>query len=458
LSHNFLPYEPDQILLLPPSLNEWVAEGSLPRWVSDLVDWLDTQGDLAPFYASYRPDGWGRAAYHPCLMLKVLLYADCVGIRSSRKIAQALENDVAFRYLAANQQPNFRTIAEFRKNHLSHFTLLFVRVLQLCEAAGLAKMGRVALDGRKVGANAAFNQNRTREGLQKEVERILAEAVATDEQEDARLGAETRGDELPPELGSAAGRLKRLREAQARLDAEEKAVQEKQAQKVAAREEEERRTGKKKRGRKPKPPEQVKDRQKRANVTDPDSRIMQGRHALKQAYNAQAMVDCESQVIVAQAVTQEVNDARQVGPMLQRVEEQAGRRPSICIMDAGYWSEANSALEDEQTELLIATSTSYKQKQALREQGPTEGNPPEGLTPAERMEWKLRSEKGQETYKLRSTSVEPVFGQMVMRGLDRFQLRGFTKVSGEWALYCLVHNLLKLFRWTAARQSAPGPA
>lgn len=446
MSYNFLPYEQDQLLLLPPSLQEWVGEGSLARFVSDVVDSLNAEGELANFYARSRADGWGRASYHPCMMVKVLLYAYCVGVRSSRKIEQALEQDVALRYLAANQRPNFRTIADFRKQHLKDIEALFNSVLVLCQEAGLAKLGRVALDGRKVAANAALDQNRTQVALEKEVERMLAEAERIDREEDELFGENVRGDELPEDLRTSAGRLARLKEARARLAAEAESARQGQAQKIEVREEEERRTGKKKRGRKPKDPEAVVDRDKKANVTDPDSRIMKTRCGWVQGFNAQAMTDCESQVIVAQDVTQEENDFRQLGPMLERVEQQAGARPAKCIADAGYWSDENAALEDDDTELFIATAKSWKLKKALAEQGPPRGRPPKNMTPQERMERKLRTKRGQEVYRQRSTSVEPVFGQMEGRGLNRFLLRGVTKVRGEWSLFCTTHNLLKLWR------------
>ena len=186
VSHNFRPYHQDQILLLPPSLGEWVAEDSLARFVSDVVGLVDGEGRLAPIYGKYRSDGWGRAAYHPCMMVKVLFYGYCVGVRSSRKIAQALEQDVALRYLSGDQQPDFRTIADFRKDHGKELAALFPEVLELCKEAGLVKLGRVALDGRRVAGNAALERNRTREALEREVTKMLAEAEQQDAEEDEK--------------------------------------------------------------------------------------------------------------------------------------------------------------------------------------------------------------------------------------------------------------------------------
>jgi transposase len=450
VSYNFLPYEQDQLLLMPPSLAEWVGEDSLARFVSELVDAMQARGELAAFFARYRADGWGQAAYHPCLMLKVLLYCYAVGVRSSRRIAQALEHDIAVRYLAANQQPDFRTIANFRTGHLAAFEQLFGSVLALCREAGLAKLGVVALDGRRVAANAALDQNRKQASLEREIAAILAEAERVDREEDAQYGIDVRGDELPEGLRTTAGRRERLTAALDLLAANTERARAKQAAKIEARAEEERRTGKKKRGRKPKPPEAVSAPDKTANTTDPESRIMQSRRGWVQGYNAQAMTDSTSQVIVAQTVTQDENDLQQLAPMLAQVKENTGAAPQVCTVDAGYWSEPNAALESEEMELFIATTKDWKRKQQLADQPPPRGRTPHGLTPQERMERKLRTKRGQAIYRQRGCSVEAVFGQMEGRGLNRFWLRGLRKVQGEWSLFCTTHNLLKLWRWSGA--------
>jgi transposase len=456
VSYNFLPYEQDQLLLMPPSLTEWVSEDSLARFVSELVDELHADGELAAVFAAYRADGWGRAAYHPCLMIKVLLYCYAVGVRSSRRIAHALEHDVAVRYLAANQQPDFRTIAEFRTAHLAALEQLFGSVLALCRDAGLAKMGVVALDGRRVAANAALDQNRTPASLEREIAEILAETERVDREEDARYGVDARGDELPEGLRTTAERLARFKAARAQQAAHAERARAAQAAKIEARAEEERRTGKKKRGPKPKPPEAAVDPDKTANTTDPESRIMQSRRGWLQGYNGQAMTDATSQVIVAQAVTQDENDLQQLAPMLAQVQANTGTVPKACVVDAGYWSEANAALESEATELFIATTKHWKRQQALATAGPPCGRIPQRLTSQERMERKLRTKRGQAMYRQRGCSVEAVFGQMEGRGLNRFLLRGLRKVQGEWSLFCTTHNILKLWRFVSAAALAPG--
>jgi transposase len=456
VSYNFRPYEQEQLLLMPPSLTEWVSEDSLARFVSELVDGFHAQGQLAAIFATYRADGWGRAAYHPVLMLKVLLYCYAVGVRSSRKIAQALEHDVAVRYLAANQQPDFRTIADFRATHLAALEQLFGAVLALCQAAGMVKMGVVALDGRRVAANAALDQNRKAAALDRAIAEIFAEAERLDQEEDARYGVDVRGDELPAGMRTAAERLQRLQEARARLEAEAERARAAQAEKLAARVDEERRTGKKKRGRKPRPPNEVTDPDKTANTTDPDSRLLQSRRGWVQGYNAQAMVEAATQVIVAQAVTQDENDLRQLKPMLAQAQANTGAAPAACALDAGYWSEANAALESDETELFIATTKDWKRRQELAERRPPRGRIPQRLTVKERMERKLRTQRGQAIYGQRGSSVEAVFGQMEGRGLNRFWLRGVRNVRAEWSLFCTTHNLLKLWRWGRAPLAPAG--
>jgi len=446
MGYNFLPYDQDQLYLLPPSINEWVPEGSLPRFVDEVVETLDMNGRLQGFYERYRADGWGRAAYHPKMLVKVLIYAYCHGITSSRRIAQGLENDVGLRYLSANQQPDFRTIADFRKDNLDAIRGLHIEVLELCREAGLMKMGRVALDGRKVAGNAALARNRTREALEAEVTKILAEAERVDAEEDALYGEENRGDELPEELRSSKGRLQRLQQAMQRLEETEHEARTAQEQKIEEREEEEARTGKKKRGRKPRAPEEMVNPDARANTTDPDSRIMKARKGYVQGYNCQAVVDCQSQVIVAQAVTQDENDCRQLEPMLDECEEQAGERPEKLSADAGYWSEENARLGDELTELFIATKKDWKQRKALAEQGPPRGRIPKNATARDRMERKLLTKQGRAVYRQRGSTVEPVFGQMSTRGLNRFVMRGREKVGMEWSLWSTTHNILKLWR------------
>ncbi len=397
MSYNLLSWDREQSYLMPPSLREWVAEGDLAWFLVDAVD----QMEVTAFYARYRSDGWGAAAYDPKLMVGVLLYAYCQGLRSSRKIARALERDLGFRVVAANQQPDFRTLCRFRAEHEEALEGLFVQVLRLCREAGLMKLGKVALDGTKVAANAALEANRRYEALEEEVRRILAEARGVDAKEDARYGSDRRGDELPEGLGKRAERLKRLQEAKARLEREAAVAAQAAQEHLAQRQAEEDAAGKKKRGRKPRavpstPPEEAK-----ANGTDPDSRIMKTRQGYVQGYNVQAVVS-EDQIIVAVGVTQEANDVQQLEPMLQKMESTlaaagVAERPRAALADAGYWSEANvtTCARPEGPELLIATTKDWKSRWAgLRERGCPRGRIPKGLSLRERMERKLLTKRG----------------------------------------------------------------
>lgn len=446
---------------MPASMREWLSEGHLAWFIVDAVEEMD----IREFYEAYRNDGWGAAAYDPKVMVGVLLYAYCLGLRSSRRIARGLEEDVGFRVVAANQQPDFRTICRFRAEHEEALEKLFVEVLRLCHEAGLVKLGVVALDGTKVAASAALDANRSHEAIEEEVRRMLAEAKAVDAEEDARYGTDRRGDELPEGLGRREERLKRLREAKGRLEREAEAAAKAAQEHLMQRQVEEEATGKKKRGRKPGVVEPIPTEEAKANVTDPDSRIMKTRQGYVQGYNVQAVVS-EDQIIVAVGVTQEANDVQQLEPMLHtlvRTLEAAGieERPKVGLADAGYWSEANvkACSRLEMPELLIATTKDWKQRKLLREKGCPRGRIPKGLSPRDRMERKLLTKRGRTLYKMRGVLVEPVFGQVKEgQGFRRLMRRGLDAAQSEWSLVGMTHNLLKLWRsgqapwgWAKAR-------
>jgi transposase len=434
---------------MPPSLREWLAEGDLAWFILDAVE----QMDLREFYAAYRNDGWGAAAYDPTMMVGVLLYAYCQGIRSSRKIDRALGRDVGFRVVAANQQPDFRTICRFRAEHEEALERLFVQVLRMCREAGLVKLGVVALDGSKVAANAALDANRSYEAIEEEVRQMLADARQLDAEEDALFGPERRGDELPEGLGRRVERLERLQEAKARLERESAEKEQASKEHVAQRQAEEMATGKKKRGRKPRILGTVPAVEGKANTTDPDSRIMKTRQGYVQGYNVQAVVS-QDQIIVATGVTQEANDVQQLRPMLETLESSLSAagiedRPRAGLADAGYWSEANvkASSHPEGTEWLIATTKDWKQRKALREKGCPRGRIPEKLSVRERMERKLLTKRGHALYKMRGILVEPVLGQVKEgQGCRRFMRRGVRAAQSEWSLMGTTHNLLKLWR------------
>ena len=448
MAYHFLSSDRDQPYLMPPSVKDWLPEGDLAWFLLDAV----REMDLGAFYARYRADGNGRPAYEPGMMVGLLLYAYCMGERSSRRIERLCERDVAFRVLAANRVPDHATIARFRQGHEKALEGLFAEVLRLCAAAGLVKAGVVALDGTKMKGNASLSANRTYESLKEETRRMLSEAAAKDAEEDALYGRDRRGDELPEELRDPKSRLARLKECKERLEREagEKAAA--QEEKIRRRKETEAATGKKTRGRKPVEPDPGPPETAKANVTDPESRILKTRTGYVQGYNAQAVVTAQ-QVIVAAEVTQEANDVRQLQPMLERAREElaaAGVEDPIGtgLADAGYWSEENAAwAEAEDLDLLVATTKDWKQRKAFRERPPPRGRIPKGADRRDRMERKLLTKRGRSLYPLRSQTVEPVFGQVkACRGCDRFQRRGTQAVRSEWKLLCATHNLLKLWR------------
>ena len=455
----------DQGLLLPPSLHDWLPEGHLARFLADVIEELD----LGLIYGSYQGDGRGLAAYQPAMMVRLLLYGYCVGVVSSRKMERATQEDVAFRYLSADTHPDHDTIAAFRKRHLEALAGLFVQALRLCQKAGLVKLGHVAIDGTKIKANASKHKamsydrmEETSERLRQEVEELLRRAEETDAAEDAQFGKGKRGDELPEELARRESRLKKIRAAKAELEQEAKQKAERQRAeakaKLAERRQQEARTGKKAGGHDPQvpDPEQAKPEAKaQRNFTDSDSRIMPdgaNKGSFIQAYNAQAAVDSQAQVIVAADITQQTNDSQQLVPMIQQVEANAGRKPDAVSADAGYWSQDN--VGDERVagvDLYIATG---RQKHHER-MAPTHGSPSDGASAMQAMQHKLRTEAGHSIYKMRKAIVEPVFGQIKeRRGFRRFSFRGLSNARLEWKLICLTANILKLFRSGWSPQTA----
>jgi transposase len=437
MAKTFRPYDPDQLLVLPPSLREWLPEDHLVYFVSDLVEQLD----LSAIYAAYTEER-GYPPYHPVLMTKLLLYGYAVGIYSSRKLARECTDDVAFRVLSAGDAPDFRTIAAFRRRHLDALSALFLQVLQLCRQAGLAKLGHVAIDGTKLKANAskhkAMSYARMQEEevrLKAEIEQMLTQAEVEDAAEDARYGADRRGDELPEELRHRQSRLKKI---QAAKDALEK----------KARDEAEE-------ARRADAADAVPAPKAQRNFTDPESRILlDSSKAFVQGYNAQAAVDHESQVIVAAEVVQAANDKGQLVPMVHQVCDNLEETPAAVSADSGYWTEADvERLEDYEIPAYVAPGKVRHRE--WREQAVLPEPVPEDLSAKERMAYRLRTEQGRAEYDKRKVTAEPVFGQIKgARGFRQFLLRGLERVRSEWRLVCTAHNLLKLkgSGWRPGRQ------
>lgn len=426
------------MLLMPPSLNDWLSSGHLVYFIRDVVASLDLQAITREYDGSQG----GRPAYDPQMMVGLLLYAYCVGCPSSRQIERATWDSVPFRVLTADTHPDHDTIAAFRKRHLAALGNLFGQVLRLCRRAGLVRMGHVALDGTKMRANAskhkAMSYGRMVEKeaeLEREVERLLREAEAVDAAEDARYGKGVRGDELPEELRHKQTRLEKIREAKRALEEEARAKAE-----AKRGEREGKGAGP---GRPPAPPKEEPEAKAQRNFTDPDSRIMKmsATGSFEQSYNCQAAVDAEAQVIVAAAVTQEAVDAGQVKPLVQVMTAMTGRKPRAMSADAGYFSRDNvEYLRVKKIDPWIATGKDGRGEA-------TRGRIPARATVKERMSRKLRTKRGRRIYGLRKVTVEPVFGQIKeARGFRRFLLRGIEAVHREWEMICLTHNLLKIYR------------
>jgi transposase len=430
MAKTYRPYSPDQMFLLPPSLRDWLPENHLSYFVSDVVDNLD----LSAIESVYEREDRGYPPYHPVMMTKVLVYAYCVGVFSSRKIQKRLLEDVAFRILAADNQPDFRTISDFRRIHYKALEDLFQQVLRLAMKAGAIKLGRVALDGSKVKANASKHKamsygrmKQEEQALKEEVRKLLAQAKAADEEEDKRYGKDKSGDELPEELSRRETRLKRIREAKRAL--EQKAQEE---AKDNSKDEEE--------AEKTKPADKAQ-----YNFTDPESRIMKGPEGFVQAFNTQIAVESVSQLIVGQTVTQETNDKKQVASMVEVIQKQAGQKPAEILADSGYCSDKNlKYLSKKKISAYVATDRlKHGRQEAASKRGPL----PKGSTSVDKMRRKLQTKSGAKIYAARKSIVEPVFGQIKhARGFRQFLMRGIEKVKAEWALVCATHNILKLYR------------
>jgi transposase len=459
----FRAFDPHQILLLPPSLDDWLPEDHLARFVADLVDEVL---DLGPVLADYT-DRRGYPPYDPRLMVRLLIYGYTTGVRSSRAIERKCVDDVAFRFLTADQAPDFRSIARFRRRHLDALAGLFTQSLHLATRLGMVKMGRVALDGTKLEANASKHKAMSygrlvdrEEQVEAEIAHLeaaaralLADAEATDTAEDTKFGADGKDVDLPAELDRREKRLARLQAARAQIEAEA-------AEKARRHTEDKERRRRQRAGTsdeqaiadagqaaadraRPKPKAQ-------ANFTDPDSRIMKNSDgAYIQAYNAQAVVDEAHQVITAADVTTNASDALNYTTMLDQSARNTGTHPRQALVDAGYCSEANlEAAKDRQlsrgTDTFMATG-----RLGHDEQVPPapRGRIPANATLKQRMARKLRTKPGKAAYSRRKAIVEPVFGQiMTCQNGRRLLLRGEDGARAEWRLLAACHNLRKIFR------------
>ena len=445
----FRAYDPHQVFLLPPSIDDWLPEGHLARFVSELVEEVL---DLEPFLASYT-EARGFPPYDPRLMLKLLIYGYVTGVRSSRAIERRCHDDVAFRFLAANTAPDYRSVARFRRRHLNALKGLFLQALGLCAKAGMVRLGRVALDGTKVRANASRRKsmsykrmNEREAGLQAEVDEMMADAEATDTVEDDRFGPDGRDDDLAGEMARRESRLIKIRRAKADLEAEA-------AERAAANAAERAR----KRGA---TDADVTDAAETAaagatpadkaqrNFTDPDSPIMKTSDgSFHQCYNAQAVVDDAHQVIVATRLNNSAADNPTFADMVDETIANCGAVPGQVLADAGYFSEGNVAAAAQRgVDAFIATG---RLKHNETPPPAPRGRIPTAATPKQRMARKLRTKKGRAVYARRKVIVEPVFGQIdTCQGGKRLLLRGSAAAEAEWAFIAACHNIRKLFGFT----------
>ena len=470
---NVREVERDQLWLMPPSVRDWLPGDHLAWFVLDVVAELD----LSEFYASYRADGRGGATYDPAMMLSVLVYAYCVGEHSSRRIERRLVDDVAYRVIAANQQPDHATLARFRARHQAAIAELFAQVLGLCATEGLIASGAVAFDGTKLEANASAWSNRTRRQI---AEEILADAERVDAAEDAELG-DRRGDELPEQWADQRDRRARLREALRQLDeagaADWETYQAQRAAKEAA-------PGRKLPGRKPRPGS-AKGKERHANTTDPDSRMLRARNRFVQGYNAQAAVS-QDQVIVAAEMTNAANDSTMFAPMIQATQANLAHVERVdaaeaFVADAGYWSVPNATFPAAAPVLIspmpatngitdpddprvaarhavldrvdageitlhqaaVEMGVSVTWARMLRDE--RRRGTPDPAVIRKRMLMRLDTDDGKRLYAKRKITVEPVFGNIKANlRFRRFSRRGIHAAASEWRLICSVHNLLKL--------------
>ncbi len=445
----FRAYDQHQSFLLPPSLDDWLPAGHTARFISETVE---SALDLSLVYDSYS-NATGAPPFDPSMMTKLLLYGYSIGVTSSREIERRCSTDVAFRWLSANAAPDYRSISRFRRRHLGALEDLFTQVLVLCQRAGLVGLGRVALDGTKVRAAASrhkamsYDRMDTRaEELRDEVRALLAEAEATDLEEDEEFG-DRRGDELPPQLATKEARLAAILAAKEALEAEarQKAAREAEKKAVAKGADPDAAT---RAGEEAAKTATVNPRAQR-NFTDPDARIMKSADgSFHYCYNAQAVVDERAQVIVSTTLVQDPTDVQQLVPMIRATTEQLERAgvtqaPRVFLADAGYCSSDNiDATAGGRSQMLIATS---RQQHGERMTNSPKGRIPTNATSRERMARRLRTKPGRAHYARRKAVVEPVFGQMKTRQrAGQFRLRGLEAVQGEWTLHALCHNLRKL--------------
>jgi transposase len=436
MGKTYRPYDPNQLILLPPNMREWLPADHMAYFISDVVDELDISGIERVYEEELR----GYPPYHPRMMLKLLIYGYCNGVRSSRKIAQKVEEDIAFRYLAGGNMPKFRSIAEFRMRHLQEFKQLFLQVLQICKHNGMASLGHVALDGTKIKANASKHKamsyghmKKEEERLIKEIETLVREAERLDQEEDKHYGKKRRENTIPQELLRREERLKKIREARQAIEQETKEKEHSKDDHNCDP---------------PSAPAVPADKTQR-NFTDPESKIMPKEKTFIQGYNAQAAVDSDFQIIVACDLVNHSSDSIQLSSMVNQVRSNTTQKPDGISADAGYFSKKNVLFLRSQH--IAAYIPPDKQRHNITAKCPR-GPITKDMSVADRMRRWLLTKRGRAQYALRKITVEPVFGQIKrVMGFSEFSFRGLEKNRAEWDLVCLCHNLKKLYRYSPAK-------
>jgi len=445
IEKQFIPYNPEQILLLPPDLHDWLPDDHLVYFILDVLQEID----LSSFYKAYSSN-FGRRPYNPKMMVGLLIYAYCIGLTSSRKIEKACLDSVPFRILTSDRKPDHDTIAAFRAKQLKSLSIIFMEVLELCNKSGLLRLGNISIDGSKMRANAskhkAMSYDRMEKAvpeLEKEIDDLLKEAEKVDAFEDAKYGKGKRIDELPNDLKNRKSRLEKIRRAKNDLEKEALERQEEQLKK-------EKEAGKaRKSKRKNKDKATVPKPKVQKNFTDPESKIMMdgATKAFRQGYNSQIAVDSKNQIILVSHVTNQANDKQQIIPVIEKLNKSIPSAKGCSITaDAGYFSDENIKYLEKDYDPYIATGRMKREKEVLSVRGRLKKN----ATPKEKMARKLRTKMGKNIYKMRKAIVEPVFGHIKQcQGIRNFRLRGIENVSYEWDFICATHNLLKLFRYGA---------
>ena len=441
----FRRYQPEQKLLLAPDLRAWLPEGHLAFYVSDVVDGLDLSG----FYDRYEGDGRRCSPYEPRMMVKLLVYGYATGVFSSREIARKLLEDVAFRVLAAGNAPSHRTICEFRLRHLAEFASVFAQVVELAQGLGLAKLGKLSVDGTKVRANAskrkAMSYGRMLEEaprLEAEIAELLKRADETDAREDALYGKNKRGDELPKGLRRRKDRLAAIQAAKERLEAEQRSKDDARGRKPGV-------DRNPRGGPRYKRDYGVPEDKAQSNFTDPESRVMKtSAEGYQQCYNAQVAVDGEHQLIVAVDVSSNASDQGQMLPLVDEVEKRHGAEVKTILADSGFCNEDDlSSLEDRGIDGYVALRREDRQavEKAVEEQDP------DSVPARARMAAKLVTKEGRKQYAQRKWLAEAPIGWIKeVLGFRRFSFRGCVKASREWDLVCLALNVRRLHTLAAA--------